>query len=497
MTTQEIVSKLWNLCNVLRDDGITYHQYVTELTYILFLKMLNETNQEDKIAAGVELIENPETSEEKTENVEKQIIKDYTWDVLKNKSGLEQYNYYKNLLRLFGKYCKGRVQQIYNGSISNIDEPKNLEKIITNIDDLDWFSAREEGLGNLYEGLLEKNASEKKSGAGQYFTPRVLIDVMTRLMKPQPGEKCNDPACGTFGFMISASQYVRENTDNYFNLDVDTANFEREEAFTGCELVHDTHRLALMNAMLHDIDGEIMLGDTLSNVGKDMKGYDLVLTNPPFGTKKGGERATRDDFTFSTSNKQLNFLQHIYRSLKADGKARAAVVLPDNVLFADGEGEKIRVDLMDKCNLHTILRLPTGIFYAQGVKTNVLFFTRGKTDKGNTEEVWFYDLRTNMPSFGKTSPLKSEHFVDFEKAYEAGDRHAVKDERWSCFTRKQIEEKGNSLDLGLIRDESVVDYNDLPNPIESAEEAVANLEEAVDLLQSVVKELKSLENKEV
>ena len=224
-----------------------------------------------------------------------------------------------------------------------------------------------------------------------------------------------------------------------------------------------------------------------------MKGYDLVLTNPPFGTKKGGERATRDDFTFSTSNKQLNFLQHIYRSLKADGKARAAVVLPDNVLFADGEGEKIRVDLMDKCNLHTILRLPTGIFYAQGVKTNVLFFTRGKTDKGNTEEVWFYDLRTNMPSFGKTSPLKSEHFADFEKAFEAVDRHAVQDERWSCFTRKQIEEKGNSLDLGLIRDESVVDYNDLPDPIESAEEAVSNLEESVDLLNSVIRELKSLE----
>jgi Type I restriction-modification system methyltransferase subunit len=495
MTTQEIVSKLWNLCNVLRDDGITYHQYVTELTYILFLKMLNETNQEGKIATGVELIEKPETSEEKTQNVEKQIIIDYTWNVLKNKSGLDQYNYYKNLLRLFGKYCKGRVQQIYNGSISNIDEPKNLEKIITNIDDLDWFSAREEGLGNLYEGLLEKNASEKKSGAGQYFTPRILIDVMTRLMKPQPKEKCNDPACGTFGFMIAASQYVKENSNDLFSLDADTAKFEKEDAFTGCELVHDTHRLALMNAMLHDIDGEIILGDTLSNIGKDMKGYDLVLTNPPFGTKKGGERATRDDFTFSTSNKQLNFIQHIYRSLKADGKSRAAVVLPDNVLFADGEGEKIRVDLMDKCNLHTILRLPTGIFYAQGVKTNVLFFTRGKTDKGNTDEVWFYDLRTNMPSFGKTSPLKEEHFENFEKVYEAENRHAVLDKRWSCYTRKQIEEKGNSLDLGLIRDESIVNYSELIEPIECAEEAVANLEEAMDLLNSVIRELKSLEVK--
>lgn len=247
-----------------------------------------------------------------------------------------------------------------------------------------------------------------------------------------------------------------------------------------------------MNAMLHDIDGEIKLGDTLSNLGKSMSGYDVVLTNPPFGTKKGGERATRDDFTYPTSNKQLNFLQHIYRSLKANGKARAAVVLPDNVLFADGDGEKIRCDLMDKCNLHTVLRLPTGIFYAQGVKTNVLFFTRGTTDKGNTKEVWFYDLRTNMPSFGKTNPLKKEHFAAFETAYEAADRTKVQDERWSVFTREEITAKGNSLDLGLIRDDSVLDYNDLPDPAESAAEAAAQLEEAVDLLQSVVKELNAL-----
>ena len=316
---------------------------------------------------------------------------------------------------------------------------------------------------------------------------------MTRLMKPQPGERCNDPACGTFGFMIAAHRYVKEHTDDFYDLDADQAKFEREEAFTGCELVHDTHRLALMNAMLHDIDGQILLADTLSNQGKALHDFDLVLTNPPFGTKKGGERATRDDFTFPTSNKQLNFLQHIYRSLKANGKARAAVVLPDNVLFADGDGEKIRCDLMDKCDLHTILRLPTGIFYAQGVKTNVLFFTRGKSDKGNTNEVWFYDLRTNMPSFGKTTPLKTEHFADFEKAYEAENRHTVQDERWSVFTREQIAEKGNSLDLGLIRDDSVLDYNDLPDPAESAEEAAANLEEAVDLLMSVVKELRALE----
>lgn len=468
MTTQEIVSKLWNLCNVLRDDGITYHQYVTELTYILFLKMAKETGAEEQI---------PEA---------------FRWDQLTNKSGLELKKFYKDLLSHLGEEGAGRVREIYQGASTNIDEPKNLEKIIATIDGLDWYSAREEGLGILYEGLLEKNANEKKSGAGQYFTPRVLIDVMTRLMKPQPGERCNDPACGTFGFMIAAYRYVKEQTDDFFDLDADTAEFEKGDAFTGCELVHDTHRLALMNAMLHDMGGQILLGDTLSNFGKQMSGFDLVLTNPPFGTKKGGERATRDDFTYATSNKQLNFLQHIYRSLRTNGTARAAVVLPDNVLFADGDGEKIRVDLMDKCNLHTVLRLPTGIFYAQGVKTNVLFFTRGRTDKDNTREVWFYDLRTNMPSFGKTTPLKSEHFADFEAAFEAEDRRAVQDERWSVFTREEIAAKGNSLDLGLIRDDSVLDYNDLPDPADSAEEAAAQLEEAVDLLNSVVRELRTL-----
>lgn len=467
MTNAEIVSKLWNLCNVLRDDGITYHQYVTELTYILFLKMAKETGSE------------------------KNIPEDYRWDALKTKEGMELKRFYEELLRELGEHCTGRVQEIYQGARSNIEEPANLKKIITNIDELDWYSAKEEGLGNLYEGLLEKNANEKKSGAGQYFTPRVLIDVMTELIAPQPGERCNDPACGTFGFMIAADHYVKEHTNDWMDLTEEDAEFEQKEAFTGAELVHETHRLALMNAMLHDIEGKIYLCDTLSNQGKVMHGFDVVLTNPPFGTKKGGERANRDDFTYQTSNKQLNFLQHIYRSLKADGKARAAVVLPDNVLFADGEGERIRADLMDKCNLHTVLRLPTGIFYAQGVKTNVLFFTRGTADQNNTEEVWFYDLRTNMPSFGKTNPLKYDHFREFITAYTAENRHAVENDRWSVFTREEL---GNTLDKGLIRDDSVLDYDDLPDPIESGEECIAQLEEAVDLLKSVVKELKSLES---
>jgi type I restriction enzyme M protein len=469
MDNHQIVQKLWNLCNVLRDDGITYHQYVTELTYLLFLKMMKETESEKSIPA------------------------DYRWDSLTDLHGLELKKHYQQLLIDLGDEGNEILKQIYTNAKTNIDEPKNLEKIVRTIDGLDWYSAKEEGLGDLYEGLLEKNASETKSGAGQYFTPRVLIDVIVKLVNPQPGERCNDPAAGTFGFMIAADRHVRKQTDDYFDPNVDS-KFQVNKAFTGVELVRDTHRLALMNAMLHDIQGEIILGDTLSDVGKDLKNYDVILTNPPFGTKQGGERPTRDDLTFTTTNKQLNFLQHIYRALKPDGTARAAVVLPDNVLFESGIGAKIREDLMDKCNLHTILRLPTGIFYAQGVKTNVLFFTRGTADKNNTKEVRVYDLRTNMPSFGKRTPLMEKHFAAFVTAYTAEDRSSVQDERFNKFTREEIEKKDNSLDIGLIADESLSAYENLPDPIDSAEEAIAKLEQAVGLLNEVVAELRAVEN---
>jgi type I restriction enzyme M protein len=470
MGNQQIVQKLWNLCNVLRDDGITYHQYVTELTYLLFLKMMKETTNESAI---------PE---------------EYRWDSLSALHGIELKTYYQKLLIDLGNEKNEILKQIYTNAKTNIDEPKNLEKIIRSIDELDWYSAKEEGLGDLYEGLLEKNASETKSGAGQYFTPRVLIDVIVKLVNPQPGERCNDPAAGTFGFMIAADRHVREQTDDYFDLGEKEAEFQKFKAFTGVELVKDTHRLALMNAMLHDIQGEILLGDTLSDLGKDLKNYDVIMTNPPFGTKQGGERPTRDDLTFTSTNKQFNFLQHIYRALRPDGKARAAVVLPDNVLFESGIGAKIREDLMDKCNLHTILRLPTGIFYAQGVKTNVLFFTRGFNDKGNTKNVWVYDLRTNMPSFGKRSPLTEKHFEGFIEAYSSEDRTTVQDERFNVFSREVIKKKDNSLDIGLIADESLSSYENLPNPIDTAEEAIVKLERAVELLSEVVTELKKVED---
>ena len=458
MTTTEIVQKLWTLCNVLRDDGITYHQYVTELTYILFLKMAEETGAEDKIPKG------------------------YRWADLIAKDGIEQHQFYRKLLLELGTKGKNRVQHIYANASTNIDEPKNLEKIVNAINGLDWFSAREEGLGDLYEGLLQKNADEKKSGAGQYFTPRPLINAMVQLVQPQLGERCGDPACGTFGFMIVADQFLKEKYDAYFDLTTEQQSFQRRQAFTGIELVRDAHRLALMNAMLHDIEGEIRHADALSTEGKVFKDYDVVLTNPPFGTKRGGERPTRDDLTYPSSNKQLNFLQMIYRSLKTTGKVRAAVVLPDNVLFADGQ--KIRADLMDKCNLHTILRLPTGIFYAQGVKTNVLFFTRGKKDKDNTKKVWVYDMRTNMPSFGKRSPLTLEHFQAFiavfgkspygrSKRTDQGEKG-----RFRCFTREQIKKRNDSLDITWLQDDSVRSGDDLPEPSVIADEILAQLDSA-------------------
>ncbi|WP_258729709.1 type I restriction-modification system subunit M [Bacillus atrophaeus] len=473
MNNQEIVQKLWNLCNVLRDDGITYQQYVTELTYLLFLKMMKEQETEGVIPEG------------------------YRWDDLLDKEGLELKTFYQRLLLELGSSENERLRLIYSDASTSIAEPKNLEKIIKSIDALDWYNAKEEGLGNLYEGLLEKNASEKKSGAGQYFTPRVLIDVMVQLIDPKIGERCADPAAGTFGFIIAADQYLKNQTDDYFDIEPQEAEFQKKEAFVGMELVKDTHRLALMNALLHNIEGRLEQGDTLSGNGKWMKNFDVILTNPPFGTKKGGERVSRDDLTFETSNKQLNFLQLIYNALKDDGNARAAVVLPDNVLFESGIGAQIRRDLMNKCNLHTILRLPTGIFYAQGVKTNVLFFTRGTTDQDNTKDVWVYDLRTNMTSFGKRNQLTMAHFENFMKAYVAEDRSKIEDERWNVFSREDIAKKDDSLDIGLIADESLSSYDNLPDPIASAGEAIVKLQQAMDLLSEVVEELRAVEEDEV
>jgi type I restriction enzyme M protein len=465
--TYDIVQRLWALCHVLRDDGITYHQYVTELTYLLFLKMTKETRTEDEIPEG------------------------YRWTDLETKEGVELLEHYRTLLVHLGSHGSGRVQAIYANASTALRQPRNLRKLVESIDALDWFSAQQEGLGDLYEGLLEKNASELKSGAGQYFTPRPLIASIVAVVKPRAGERIQDCAAGTAGFIVSADQYIKSQTDDLFTLSEREQAFQRREAFYGMELVPDAHRLLLMNAMLHGIEGDFVLGDTLSPQGSALPKADVILTNPPFGTKKGGGRPTRDDFTYPTSNKQLAFLQHVYRGLRPGG--RAAVVLPDNVLFEEGVGVQIRADLMDKCDLHTILRLPIGIFYAQGVKTNVLFFTRGPVskDSGNTERVWVYDLRANMPSFGKRTPLTREHFAEFETAYgnDPLGRGARVDEgamgRFRCFTREEMRRRGDNLDITWLRDESATRHDDLPEPELIAAEIIAKLRDAMEELEGL------------
>ena len=485
MSAEQIAAKLWNLCNVLRDDGVTYHQYLNELTYILFIKL------------------------SEVKGFEEELPEEYRWSALKGiTDNKELFDTYRELLAtISNKSDNVNIKEIFTNASTTLRKPVNLKTLVTSIDGIDWYDEHERDvMGDIYESLLEKNATEKKSGAGQYFTPRPLINVMVELMVPKLGEKWNDPACGTFGFPISINQYLLHRHDYKFNEGEKVRTFQETLALSGVELVQDAHRLALMNAKLHGLDSTIYLSDTLSDFGKSLKGFDGVLANPPFGAKKGGERPSRDDFTYPTSNKQLNFLQHIYRSLHKKGGARAAVVLPDNVLFEDGDGAKIRRDLMDKCNLHTILRLPTGIFYAQGVKTNVLFFERATTETGNTKQVWYYDMRTNTPSYGKRTPFTREAFENFIIAYTGGitsdnvateydgvidqeKRAAIKDERWQCITRETIAKKDDSLDIGLIADSSQSIGDDLDDSIDIAKETVDELKSIMIELDAIIKEL--------
>jgi type I restriction enzyme M protein len=469
-TTRDIVAKLWNLCNVLRDDGITYTDYVTELTFLLFLKMLAETGHEERLP------------------------KDYRWEKLDHGEGLDQLEYYRRLLLDLGnpKISKDPlVLSIFTDAQTKLRKPTNLKALTDAIDKLDWFSAREEGLGNLYEGLLEKNAAEKKSGAGQYFTPRPLIDCIIRLLKPQPGELVQDPAAGTGGFLVAADRYIKDHTDDLYKLPEKDAFFQRHNAFVGLELVPDTHRLCLMNLMLHGIESLIGSGDTLSPEGERLGKADIIMTNPPFGTKKGGGRPTRSDFsiTADTSNKQLAFVEHIVRALKHGG--RAGVVVPDNVLFEDGTGRRLRTWMMELCDVHTILRLPTGIFYAQGVKTNVAFLTRGKNDKANTKGVWVYDMRANMDAFGKTKPLTIADFEPFEKSFGKDPFGMAKrkdegvDGRFRFFKREEIAVKNDNLDITWLRDTSNDPEDEMTEPDELATAIAMRLKNALEEIEEL------------
>jgi type I restriction enzyme M protein len=518
MTNNDIVQKLWNLCDVLRDDGINYSDYVTELVLLLFIKMVHENKD-----FGT-LVRHP-------------LPEGCRWTDLNGKSGINLLNDYKRILLSLstGKDGEGNlvhddplISAIYADAQTRLREPRHLEQMIKTLDQIDWFSAQKDGLGDLYEGLLEKNANETKSGAGQYFTPRALINTMVRCLKPQPGERIQDPAAGTAGFLIAAHEYIKSQTDDLYELSAKQKAEQTTRAYVGIELVPGTRRLALMNCLLHGMEGDdegvVHLGNALGQTGAGLEKADVILANPPFGTSKGGDASiTRDDLTYKTSNKQLAFLQHIYRNLKPGG--RAAVVLPDNVLFEAGVGTDVRRDLMHKCNLHTILRLPTGIFYAQGVKTNVLFFTKGSTadkyqEENCTENVWVYDLRTNMPSFGKRTPFSDQHLKPFETVYGEspnGDSerkegeysfhseaielpdHSDENEgidprlahsRWRSFSRQWIaEHKGDSLDISWLKDSDSVDAANLPEPSVLAGEAMGELAQAMGELDALMREL--------
>lgn len=527
MTHNDIVQKLWNLCDILRDDGINYSNYVTELVLLLFLKMEAETTDNDiskhKLPEGCR------------------------WADLHKLSGIRLMDTYREILLKLSKSDDRLIAAIYTDAQTSLREPRHLEQMVKTLDSLDWFSAQRDGLGDLYEGLLQKNANETKSGAGQYFTPRVLIDSMVRCIKPQVGERVQDPAAGTAGFLIAADSYIKSQTDDLYDLSAEQANFQRHQAFVGVELVPNTRRLALMNCLLHGMEGDhegvVHLGNALGEAGSSLPRADVILANPPFGTAKGGEASiTRDDLTYKTSNKQLAFLQHIYRNLKAGG--RAAVVLPDNVLFEAGVGTDVRRDLMNKCNLHTILRLPTGIFYAQGVKTNVLFFTKGTAVNPEqamncTQHVWVYDLRTNMPSFGKRTPFSPQHLQPFEDVYQYQSNNGkpfvrtlskgyfplvleklttqgnfdkltfhyhrsrvegewsftdndveqtLENSRWRVFSRDWIaEQKGDSLDISWLKDSGSVNAEDLPSPAVLAGEAMAELQGAMAELEALMR----------
>jgi type I restriction enzyme M protein len=473
-TTRDIVARLWNLCNILRDDGITYTDYVTELTFLLFLKMLAETDREGRLPV------------------------EYRWANLVRQQGLGQIEYYRQMLLDLGNLQKSPdplVLAIFTDAQTKLRKPANLKSLTDAIDKLDWFSAREEGLGNLYEGLLEKNAAEKKSGAGQYFTPRPLIDCIVRLVKPKAGEVIQDPAAGTGGFLVAADRFIKDHTGDLYTLDAKVADFQRHQAFRGLELVPDTHRLCLMNLMLHGIESSVENGDTLSPDSEKLPRADVILTNPPFGTKKGGGRPTRIDFsvTAGSSNKQLAFVEHIVRALKPGG--RAAIVLPDNVLFEDNTGRRLRTWMMELCDVHTILRLPTGIFYAQGVKTNVVFLTRGKNDKANTKGVWVYDMRANMNAFGKTRLLSVADFAPFEAAfgdneYGKAKRQDLGEEgRFRYFTCEQIAGRDDNLDIAWLRDTSEDPEDEMTAPEELAAAITKHLRNALVEIEAYSEEL--------
>jgi type I restriction enzyme M protein len=489
--TSSIVSKVWAFCQTLRDDGVGYGDYLEQLTYLLFLKMADEYSKPPH-------------------NRTMPIPKAYSWETLTTKSGGELELHYNNLLRELGKE-KGILGQIFIKSQNKIQDPAKLYKLIALINAEQWVLMGVKDKGDIYEGLLEKNAEDTKSGAGQYFTPRPLIKCMVECLRPQPMKTIADPSCGTGGFFLAAYDWL---TDN-LSLDKEQKQFLKYKTFYGNEIVAGTRRLALMNLFLHnigDIDSDTHISPNDSLIAASATQYDYVLANPPFGkkssmtfTNEAGEQEKEDltynrqDFWVTTSNKQLNFVQHIKSMLKTTGMA--AVVLPDNVLFEGGAGETVRKKLLETTDLHTILRLPTGIFYANGVKANVLFWDAKPSSKDPwTKEVWVYDYRTNIHHTLKKNPLKLEDLQDFINCYNPANRHKRKETfdavnnpegRWRKFSYEDIIARDKtSLDITWLKDQSLADLDNLPDPDELALDIVENLEAGLESFRNIIEQLK-------
>ena len=488
-TTSGIISKVWSFCHTLRDDGVGYGDYLEQLTYLLFLKMADEFSKPPY-------------------NRKLPIPKEYAWGSLTAKRGAELEVHYTTLLRELSR-TKGILGQIFTKSQNKIQDPAKLFKLIDLIDKEQWTVMGADVKGRIYEGLLEKNAEDVKSGAGQYFTPRALIKAMVACMQPQPMKTIADPACGTGGFFLAAYDYI--SSPKNFTLTKEQKAFLKNNTFYGNEIVASARRLALMNMFLHnigDIDSDTSILSTDSLVADSGLRVDYVLTNPPFGKKSSmtftneeGEQEKEDltynrqDFWATTSNKQLNFVQHIRTMLKTSGKA--AVVVPDNVLFEGGVGETVRKKLLETTDLHTILRLPTGIFYAQGVKANVLFFDNKPAGKDPwTQEVWIYDYRTNIRHTLKKSPLKFEDLQEFIICYNPSNRRKRKETwhpdknpegRWRKFTFEEILSRDKtSLDITWIKDKSLADLDNLPDPDVLANDIIENLEAAVGSFKEIM-----------
>ncbi len=484
-TSAQLVQKLWNYCSILRDDGLSYGDYVEQLTFLLFLKMADEQTRPPHNKASP-------------------VPKAYAWPTLLARDGDDLEAHYRHALEELGK-CGGMLGLIFRKAQNKIQDPAKLRRLIVDlIDKEQWTSLSSDVKGDAYEGLLQKNAEDVKGGAGQYFTPRALIIAMVDAMDPKPGQTICDPACGTGGFLLAAHDHVARTPG------IDKAQKKRLKsgALFGIELVDSVTRLCAMNLLLHGIGGEsdgelpVVTKDALAAKHGE---YDMVLANPPFGKKSSvtivndaGDQQreslviNRDDFWASTSNKQLNFLQHFFTILKQHG--RAAVVLPDNVLFEGGAGETIRRELMKQADVHTLLRLPTGIFYAQGVKANVLFFDRKPArEKPWTEKLWIYDLRTNQHFTLKENPLKRADLDDFVACFNPSNRHARKaTERFHCFAYDDLVKRDKaSLDIFWLKDDALEESANLPAPEVIAAEIVDDLEAALEQFAAIADDLRA------